>query len=745
MSKPAVEKTRRLLASLVAASAATAVVSVADSHFARSAASEPLSGTSLWLTGAGITWPVLFMLGLAVGAASLFLHPSAAPSVSRLRSQIQALDAEARARLGVSVVLGALGFVMWTALTAIWATRLLALDAGGGVVGAALGLSAVLAALLLSGATLGLASSVAKRAAERVPSVAVCAGLAAVVVIGFFVAAISSGTTSGSGGPLAIFGVFKRPELDLRAPGLVLLSAAVCYALPAYLLRVPGLVLALVAVAPIGLTLRSAGQAMQERRLALALERDAPLARMVLPRLRKLTDGDRDGFAARFGGGDCDDSKPEINPGAEDVPENSLDEDCSGADAKKVTLQTEEKPAPKDAGAWVAQHLPQDLNVLLITIDTLRFDLGFMGYARPVSRNLDRLAKVSAVFENSYALASYTSKSLPPMLIGKYPSETHRGWSHFNRFGKEDTFIAERLQQAGLRTVSVQSYWYFFQKGVGFERGFDVVNTDAAPKAIQMEGDRTVSADKLTDAAIAELSKPEMTKKPFFAWVHYVDPHAEYVRHEKHDFGSASRDAYDSEVAFVDEHVGRLLDMVQQGPLGKKTAVIVTSDHGEAFGEHGMIRHGFEIWEELVRVPFIVHVPGATPRRVSEARSIIDVVPTVLDLLRLPHPKGEGFDFISGKSLLFDVMGPPGHSPAKRIVFVDMSAGPNNGERQAFIEGGMKLTASGGRPTALYDLNSDPAEKKDLLDDKEKSGPLIDRYKAFRRELREVKVRPVPK
>jgi arylsulfatase A-like enzyme len=543
---------------------------------------------------------------------------------------------------------------------------------------------------------------------------------------------------------LGLFGVLKRPELDLRAPALPVLVAVSAYLLPALLRRVPSALLLGVAVLPLLLTLRSAGAALDDRRVAVTLERAAPLGKLALSAGRRLSDRDKDGFASRFGGGDCNDADARINPGAEDMPGNGHDEDCSGKDDVAVSLKASQ-PAQDAGGKAAAAALPADLSVILITIDTLRFDLGYAGNARPLSPNLDRLAKRSVVFENAYSLASYTSKSLPPMLIGKYPSETDRGWSHFNRFGKRGTFVQERLQRAGVRTVSVQGYWYFFQAGVGFERGFDVVDSSAAPKVVLMEGDKSANSDKLSDAAIEQLNKPENTGKRFFFWVHYIDPHTEYVRHEGFDFGNGSRERYDSEVAFVDHHVGRILAHVEKSELAKRTAIVITSDHGEAFGEHGMIRHGFELWEELVRVPLLVYVPGVEPRRVQERRSAIDVVPTVLELYAQKPPRGEGDDFVSGESLMADLFPSQGQKPKTKIVFVDMPAGPNNADRQAFIENDLKLITSDTRPLGLYDLRKDPGEKHDLLDDPELKDKVVSRFKAFRRDLRAVRVKPIPK
>jgi hypothetical protein len=114
----------------------------------------------------------------------------------------------------------------------------------------------------------------------------------------------------------------------------------------------------------------------------------------------------------------------------------------------------------------------------------------------------------------------------------------------------------------------------------------------------------------------------------------------------------------------------------------------------------------------------------------------------VLDLFGAPSALGTGSDFLSGASLLKDLLAPAGAELEDRPMFIDMAAGPNNGDRQSLISHGKKLTASGGRPLSLYDLEADPGESKDLLDDGELAGPVIAEFKAFRRKLHEVFVRP---
>jgi len=692
-----------------------------------------------WLADLGLLAPLALAIGGALSAARLFFHDGDTPQLRQAVRAMSRAEPKLRARLAALWLSAPLSFVLWLIVVANLAARLLgsevpASTAGAGVALGALATLWITTQLLTSGAQALSGAGPLKRLE---PAVALGVGLAvAALLLGV---AIGSGVPSGAGGALAVFGVFKRPELDLRAPALLLVLASFGYLAPNPRQRLTAVAVIAGALLPVLLTLRAARHGLDTRSVALAIEREAPLGKLALAALRKRSDRDHDGYAKAFGGGDCDDRDPRRNPGATDIPGNGIDEDCSGSD--EPVLASAQKPLAPAIEPNARKALPERLNVVLISIDTLRHDMGAAGYARPVTPNLDKLAQASVVYDRAYSLASYTAKSVGPFLLGKYSSETHRDWSHFNRFSSKDTFVQQRLQQAGIHTLSVQGYWYFFLN-TGLERGFDVINKSAAPALVTVDGDSNSNGDKVSDAALAEIAKPELSEKPFFMWIHYVDPHSEYVPHGDFDFGTSSRQRYDGEVAFVDHHLGRVLDALEKSSFYDRTALIVTSDHGEAFGEHGMIRHGFELWEELVRVPLIVRVPGVPPRHLQVRRSAIDLAPTILDLCGVAAPVATEGDFLDGTSLVSDFFTPSGAEPAPRPVFIDMAAGPNNADRQALIDEDKKLVASGGRPLSLYDLEADAGETKDLLDDAAVAEPMVARYKAFRRALREVYVRP---
>jgi len=643
-----------------------------------------------------------------------------------------------------------LAALLWTALSGQSARLLMTLDmptllCGLVVVIAAVGIGLVLGLFVLALTPvlrryLARASARSKRWVDPrfglLVSLLICAGLLAY--------GCWSGNESGEGGLWGIFGVLKRQALDLRPVGVLLGLIVAIYLVPALFgwLQRP-FIAWIVALVPLVLTFRAAAALNDAGDVAQLINRGAPLGRKSLAVLRKLTDRDNDGASGWFAGGDCNEGDPRINPAADEIPDNGIDEDCSGADLSLAAL-TSSAPKPDPPPTDGDRQVPKNGNVLLIVVDTLRADIGYAGYKRPITPNIDQLAKRSTIFERAYALASYTGKAAGPMLLGKYSSETHRNWGHFNRFSEEETFVAQRLKKAGVHTISIQSHRYFGPFG-GLERGFDDLDLSAAPpEGTKWAKDNTVSSEKMTDAAIRLLSRPEMKTKRFFVWMQYMDPHEAYVQHKDGpQFGSRARDLYDGEIAFTDKHVGRLFDFIAQAPFADRTSIIFTSDHGEAFGEHGMWRHGHELWECLVHVPLFIYIPGAKPSVIRARRSQIDLVPTILDIMGLEAPRRESApadsaDFVSGISLLADVFLKPGQKPTQRDVLIDMPAGPYNDARRAFIHQDLKLIVSRGTHKELFDLAKDPAERRNIWSTDR--GRIETLYAATKARLREIKV-----
>jgi choline-sulfatase len=409
------------------------------------------------------------------------------------------------------------------------------------------------------------------------------------------------------------------------------------------------------------------------------------------------------------------------------------DADALG-DAGRIALVTEGRAEalPEEGVAQVSApgavpRSDEPLSFLLITVDTLRPDLGFMGYERPVSPNLDQIAQRSVVYEHAYSISTYTAFSIPPMMASRYPSEMPRTDRHEVKYLSQNVLLAERLREAGYHTAGAASHFLFApQLGWidGFERFVSVPSEGTAPAGSSL--DWYHSSRGLAQTAIQLLSDPQITSGPFFIWVHFVDPHSQYLEHKGFsNFGHDPRGLYDGEVAYTDFYIGQVLSALAASPSAEHTAIIFTADHGEAFGEHGEIRHGRHIWEEIVRIPLIVFAPGIVPRRITRRISAVEIAPTILDLAKLPEDPGA-----RGRSFAPELYGA---DLPERPILIDQPRNPYYPLKRAFIEGGYKLHDLPKPQTyLLFDLSRDPGETQDLVaTEPEILGRMRESYEAF--------------
>ena len=317
--------------------------------------------------------------------------------------------------------------------------------------------------------------------------------------------------------------------------------------------------------------------------------------------------------------------------------------------------------------------------------------------------------------------------SLGGFLGGRLPSELKRDGYFFSAYSNDNLMFPEVLQSAGIHTMAGHAHGYF--KDAGFSQGFDAYEVVPNLKWNQLTDENVTSPD-LEPIAERLLSDPKNDTDRFFALFHFLDPHDMYVVHEGIDWGKTTRDLYDGEVTFTDKYIGALLDFIAKKPWASRTVLVVTADHGEAFGEHGQYRHGFEVWETVVRVPLFFVIPGVTPRTIDVPRSAVDMAPTILDIFGLPtEPSFEG------KSLVPEVLG---EKAEERDVVVDLPKTSDNDKRRALIHGTSKIIAFGAQEyPQVFDLASDTDEKHPI-----QSGETFDdmrkRLKTFSAGLKEI-------
>lgn len=410
--------------------------------------------------------------------------------------------------------------------------------------------------------------------------------------------------------------------------------------------------------------------------------------------LRRGFDWDRDGYARFLGGGDCDDGDRTVHPGAPERPDDGVDQNCVGGDASA-------RPIVEDAAfAPVPPGLPSDFRVLLITIDTIRADhVGAYGYARATTPHLDALARTGALFEHGWAHAPSTRYSIPAILTGRLPLDvrydtTVEGWPGL---APAALTIAEALDPLGFTARgAITNYWYF-DKSRHMDQGTTEYDNDNARLHSGVAGagpeqTRGSSSREQTDKALAFVERNAAAR--WFLWVHYYDPHYAYEPHaEVPPFGTDRIARYDGELAFTDAQIGRLLDGLRAKGQADRTVVVVTGDHGEGFGEHGVELHGYHLYAAQTKVPLIVRVPGVAPRRAQLPAGHIDILPTLVNLAGgAPNPE------LQGRSLVDAITGAPG-ADRDRVVFQQLSY---EGDHE--LRGGASQ-----RCHAIYNVSPDPS------------------------------------
>jgi arylsulfatase A-like enzyme len=334
-----------------------------------------------------------------------------------------------------------------------------------------------------------------------------------------------------------------------------------------------------------------------------------------------------------------------------------------------------------------------EADVVLVTIDALRHDhVGAYGYPRPTTPNLDALAARGVRFARAYAQAPHTSFSVASLLTGKYyPTLLRLGG------GEADEPVTSVLKRYGWRTAVFYPPAVFYVDGdklAAFRDGhfgFEYVKVEFLDAFARIEQIK---------AYFAEV-KPQRA----FVWVHFFEPHEPYDARQGHDFGDGDVDRYDSEIAYTDAALGALVAYLQEERPG--AIVIVAADHGEEFDDHGGRYHGSSLFDEQVRVPFVVAVPGAGAHVVDGgAVGLVDVAPTILRLLDIPVPAR-----MRGTDLGPWLASPP--APGSRLPpeFAELE------HKRMIASGTDKLICHMEiGHCSLFDLTADPGERRNLVD-----------------------------
>lgn len=427
------------------------------------------------------------------------------------------------------------------------------------------------------------------------------------------------------------------------------------------------------------------------------------------------------------------------------------------AGALACTPDPEASPAPPTAEI---APLPAGSNILLITVDTLRADhLSSYGYIRPTSPVIDRLAAEGVRFDQAQVQWPKTTPSFASMFTASYNKDNQIVRTAGQPVACKFSMLAEMLQRKGYATAAVVA-----NAAVGsdfyFDQGFDEFIETWKLHENQQGADPN-RAEAVTNLAISQLDRLKASGKPYFLWVHYLDPHAPYeppgpyrdrFQNDEHFdpsvriplsdkpkqqmFGIGServldgRDElafyvarYDAEIAYTDEQIGRLLGELRTRGMLEKTLTAFTSDHGESLGEHGYyFDHGRFSFQTCLRVPLILHYPGVLEARVDKNPvELIHLAPTVLEAAGVELAGGA---WMQGRTLTPRLRG---KEEAPGLSFSEAGWETNNKWQKVVRDGRFKLIFAQTRPEqrwiggegvrfTLYDLANDPGETKNVAD-----------------------------
>jgi arylsulfatase A-like enzyme len=344
-------------------------------------------------------------------------------------------------------------------------------------------------------------------------------------------------------------------------------------------------------------------------------------------------------------------------------------------------------------------------DLVLVTIDTVRYDQTPLGGGEAEMPTLAALGRRGAVFDRAFAPSNVTRRSMPAMMLGASPPRIRGrvvGWAL--RLDPRHVPVAERLNSAGYDTAGFfccNSFWGPERK-TGYARGLDRVTIDPDGEVIAEE------ARAYLEARYARPGRPGLT------WLHFIEPH-NWTKRKDGGKGTNPRDSrlrrYHKALEEVDGFLAVLVAAIDAIPEERRPILIVTSDHGEGFGDHGALYHSSDLYDTQLRVPFVIVGPGIAANRIPEPVSLTDLAPTMLDLAGFAVPAD-----MDGRSLA-DLAtgarrGDPDGGYAYAVMMTDRSATEWG---RAVVRGRWKLI-DGHRGIELYDLRADPDETDNVAD-----------------------------